>query len=150
MKNAGPWEIIQVINNKAYEVKLPEHLERAGLTPIFHPSKLHLAPTDPYPGQYQDPQPPILITTGDADDEGHEEWEIDDILDCRDTKCFGVQYKATYRGHWDQWNAAPPWQPWTDFKLAAERIREFHAAHPDKPPAPSYFDAERTARETSP
>jgi transposase InsO family protein len=71
MKNAGPWEIIRVINNKAYEVKLPEHLERAGLTPIFHPSKLHLAPTNPYPGQYQDPQPPILITNGD--DEDHEE-----------------------------------------------------------------------------
>jgi transposase InsO family protein len=150
MKNAGPWEIIRVINNKAYEVKLPEHLERAGLTPIFHPSKLHLAPTNPYPGQYQDPQPPILITTGDADDDGHEEWEIDEILDCRATKRFGVQYKATYRGHWDQWNAAPPWQPWTDFKLAAERIKDFHAAHPDKPRAPSYFDAVPTARETSP
>jgi hypothetical protein len=95
MKNAGLWEIIRVINNKAYEVKLPEHLEWAGLTPIFHPSKLHLAPTNPYPGQYQDPQPPILITTGE-DDKAHEEWEIDEILDCRDTKCFGVQYKATY------------------------------------------------------
>jgi hypothetical protein len=89
MKNAGPWEIICVINNKAYKVKLPEHLKRAGLTPIFYLSKLHLAPTNPYPGQYQDPQPPILITTGD-DDKGHEEWEIDEILDCRDTKCFGV------------------------------------------------------------
>jgi hypothetical protein len=88
-----------VINNKAYKVKLPEHLERAGLTPIFHPSKLYLAPTNPYPGQYQDPQPPILITTGDADDKGHEEWEINDILDYCNTKRFGVQYKATYWGH---------------------------------------------------
>jgi hypothetical protein len=111
----------------------------------MHPLKLYLAPTNHNPSQYQDPQPPILITTGDADDEGHEEWEINKILDCCDTKHFGVQYKATYQGSWDQWNAAPPWQLWTDFKLAAERIQDFHTAHPNKPRAPSYFDAEQTA-----
>jgi hypothetical protein len=50
IKNAGLWEIIYIINNKAYKVKLLEHLKQAGLTPIFHPLKLHLAPTNPYPG----------------------------------------------------------------------------------------------------
>jgi len=64
-KYAGPWPIKRVIDNKAYEVELPDYLEKSGLTPIFHPWKLHLAPSDPYPGQELEPQGPILLETAD-------------------------------------------------------------------------------------
>jgi hypothetical protein len=110
----GPWKITRVINNdKAYEVELPEDLKRANVTPIFHPWKLHLAPRNPFPGQCPDPQP-LVILTNDEEDE-HEEWEVLDVVDCRETKRYGVQYKARFMGNWDDWNANPSWQPWTDF-----------------------------------
>ena len=134
-KNAGPWKIIRNIDNKAYELEIPEHLKRVGLTPIFHPWKLHLAPTNPFPGQLIEPGPPILIQE-DAESSPHEEYEVLEIVDCRETKKYGTQYKATYIGSWDDWNANPPWQPWTDFIRAKEEIRKFHTDNKGKPNAP--------------
>ena len=134
-KNAGPWKIIRNIDNKAYELEIYEHLKRVGLTPIFHPWKLHLAPTNPFPGQLIEPGPPILIQE-DAESSPHEEYEVLEIVDCRETKKYGTQYKATYIGSWDVWNANPPWQPWTDFIRAKEEIRKFHTDNKGKPNAP--------------
>lgn len=36
-KNVGSWKIIRCIDNKAYELDIPEHLKQTGLTAIFHP-----------------------------------------------------------------------------------------------------------------
>ena len=60
-KNTGPWKIIRIIDNKAYELEIPDQLKNVGLTPIFHPWKLHLAPSNPLPGQVLSPGPPIAI-----------------------------------------------------------------------------------------
>ena len=139
LKNAGPWRIVRVIDNKAYELELPEYLKKAGLCPIFHPWKLHLAPNNPYPGQRQEPQEPFLIDDGDDDDGPHEEWQVLEVVDCRKTKRLGIQYKATYVGDWDEWNSAPPWQPWTDFKRAPDKIHAFHKRYPKKPKPPNFF-----------
>ena len=118
----------------------------AGLTPVFHPWKLHLAPKDPYPGQRQDPQPPILVTDGDADGLGvQEEWDVAEVVDCRETKRYGIQYKARFTGDWDEWNANPPWQPWTDFEHAATKVLDFHASHPNKPKPPGFFNSTTAA-----
>jgi hypothetical protein len=143
-KHAGPWPITRIIDNKAYELQLPDHMIAAGVTPVFHPWKLHLAPTNPYPGQVQEPQPPLLITEGSSDEQ-HEEWLVSEIVDCRETKRYGLQYKARFEGQWDEWNANPPWQPWTDFKHATDKVIQYHKKHRRKPPMPDYF-----ARETSP
>jgi len=137
-KYAGPWPIKRVIDNKAYELELPDYLEKSGLTPIFHPWKLHLAPSDPYPGQELEPQGPILITEN-PDNSDESEWEVLEVVDCRKTKRFGIQYKATFVGNWDEWNSNPPWQPWSDFKHAEDKILEFHRLYPDKPAPPGYF-----------
>ena len=37
LKNAGPWKISRIIDNKAYKLEIPQHMKDAGLTPIFHP-----------------------------------------------------------------------------------------------------------------
>ena len=37
LKNAGPWEIVKNINNKAYKLAIPKTLKDAGVTPIFYP-----------------------------------------------------------------------------------------------------------------
>ena len=56
-----------------------------------------------------------------------------EVVDCRQTKQYGVQYKAMYIGNWDEWNAAPLWQPWTDFEGSGDKTHEFHSSHPQKP-----------------
>lgn len=141
-KNAGPWPITRIIDNKAYELKLPQQMINDGVTPVFHPWKLHLAPNNPYPGQRREPQPPVMITV-DGETEPHPEWQVDCIVDCRETRRLGLQYKATFEGNWDEWNANPPWQPWTDFRNAPEKVLEFHNTHPDKPPPPNFFQLPR-------
>ena len=146
-KNAGPWPIIRIIDNKAYELRLPDHMLNDGVHPVFHPWKLHLAPNNPYPGQVQEPQPAIIVTGDeDGEDEPHEEWQVAEIVDCRETRKYGIQYKAQFEGNWDEWNANPPWQPWSDFKSAADKVIQYHLNHPEKPQIPYYF----AARETSP
>ena len=136
MKNAGPWKIIRNIANKAYELDIPQHMKDAGLTPVFHPWKLHLAPSNPFPGQILEPGPPVLVSSDD-EDEAHEEWEVLEVVDSRKTKKYGIQYKATYMGNWDEWNSNPPWQPYSDFENSKNKIRVFHKTHPQKPGPPS-------------
>ena len=99
IKNAGLWKIIQNIANKAYKLDIPQHMKDAGLTAIFHPWKLHLAPNDIFPGQILKPGPPILIESGDG--EVHNEWKVLEVVDSRQTKKYSIQYKATYMGNWD-------------------------------------------------
>ena len=134
-KNAGPWKIIRIIDNKAYELEIPDQLKNVDLTSIFHPWKLHLAPSNPFPGQVLPPGPPIAIVEND-EEEAHEEWEVLEIVDCRETRKFGVQYKATFVGNWDEWNANPYWQSWTDFKNSKDKILQYHREHPHKPKPP--------------
>ena len=66
------WKIICVIDNKAYKLDIPQDLKNTGLTLIFHSWKLHLALSNPYLGQVQEPQPAIMITESD-NNEAHEE-----------------------------------------------------------------------------
>ena len=95
-----------------------------GVHPVFHPWKLHLAPNNPYPGQVQEPQPTIIVTGDeDGEDELHEEWQVAEIVDCR-------RYEGS---NWDEWNANPPWQPWSDFKSVADKVIQYHLNHPEKP-----------------
>ncbi|KAL4864705.1 hypothetical protein BDV12DRAFT_188727 [Aspergillus spectabilis] len=98
----------------------------AGITPIFHPWKLHLPSEDPYPGQFEEPEPPILVQDINKSSP-HEEWDIYEI------------YKAIFEGLWDDWNSNPPWQIWRDFENAREKVLEYHCQHPKKPPPHKSF-----------
>ena len=97
LKNAGLWKIICNIANKTYKLDIPQQMKEAGLTPVFHLWKLHLAPSDPFPGQILEPGSPIMV--GDDD---HDKWKVLEVVDCQKTKRYGVQYKATYMGNWDE------------------------------------------------
>jgi transposase InsO family protein len=138
-KARGPWPIVRVIDNKAYELELPEHLRESGLTPIFHPWKLSLAARNPYPGQITDPDDHVILVTNARDDELHQEWEILQVIDCREHGVEGIQYKALFVGDWPQWNSDPPWQHWTDLIGAPDKVLEFHDKHPEKPKPPLFF-----------
>ena len=71
-KNVGPWKIIRIIKNKAYELEIRDQLKNVGLTPIFLLWKLHLAPSNPFPGQVLPSGQPIAITEND-EEEAHKE-----------------------------------------------------------------------------
>ena len=70
-KNADPWKIIRNIVNKAYKLDLPQQMKDAGLTAVFHPWKLHLAPSNAFLGQIVEPEPAILINKNN--EEAHKE-----------------------------------------------------------------------------
>ena len=72
MKNAGPWKIVCNIANKTYKLEISQQMKEAGLTPIFHLWKLHLAPTSPFSGQILKPGPPVLVSSSDGS-EAHKE-----------------------------------------------------------------------------
>ena len=38
-KNAGPWKIIRIIDNKAYKLEIPDQLKNVGLTHLRRPSE---------------------------------------------------------------------------------------------------------------
>ena len=59
-----------------------------------------------------------------------------EVVNCHQTKQYRVQYKATYVGNWDEWNAAPPWQLWTDFERSIDKIHKFYYTHSQKPKPP--------------
>ncbi|KAI5302022.1 hypothetical protein KEM56_001126 [Ascosphaera pollenicola] len=69
----------------------------------------------------------------------HDEWEVDEIVDCRATAAGDIEYKATFKGHWPAWNSNPPWQHWSDFTNSRAKIMAFHARHPGMPQPPSHF-----------
>ena len=96
MKNVGLWKILRNIANKAYELDIPQHMKDAGLTAIFHPWKLHLAPNDVFPGQILESGLPILIESGDK---AHDKWKVLEVVDSRQTKRYGIQYKTIYMGN---------------------------------------------------
>ena len=109
LKNVKPWEIIQNIDNKVYELAIPQNLKERGLTLIFHLWKLYLTPNNPFPGQILPPGPSIEISAeDDKNHEAHKEWKVLEIVNCRQTKQYSIQYKVTYIGNWDKWNASPP------------------------------------------
>ena len=73
LKNARPWEIIWNINNKAYELEIPQTLKYVGLTTIFHPWKLHLALNSLFSGQILPSNIPIKVSAENDDNEAHKE-----------------------------------------------------------------------------
>ena len=99
-KNAGLWKIVKNINNKAYKLDIPQQMKNAELTCIFHLWKLHLAPNSLFPGQILKFGLPIIFSSSNS--ETHNKWKVLEVVDLRQTKRYGLQYKATYMGNWDK------------------------------------------------
>ncbi|KZZ87013.1 Ribonuclease H-like protein [Ascosphaera apis ARSEF 7405] len=131
-KRDGPWPIIRIIDNKAFQIALPEYLSQRGVSPIFSPDRLTLSYSNPFPGQRNEAPPPSATM------DNHQEWILDEIIDCRVTRSNDHEYKATFVG-WPTWNSNPPWQHWTNFQHWTDKILAFHARHPHKPSPPQFF-----------
>lgn len=130
-KNAGSWKIIRCIDNKAYELNILEHFKQTDLTAIFYSWKLHLAFFNSFFEQVIQPDSSLLIQD-DFETISHEEYEMFEIIDCRDTKKYDIQYKTTYIGSWNDWNANSFWQSWSDFMNNRKKIIKFHVKNKKK------------------
>ena len=141
-KQIGPYEIVRVINNAAYELKLPDSMKKTH--PVFHPWLLHLDKSTPLPGQRRDAPPPVTTT------EGYTTHYVKEIVDSRlngrvkdrnpnpardptdRTTERMLQYKVAYEDHQD-YNRKPDWQDYTDVEDCPDFVADFHHKYPNKP-----------------
>ena len=85
MKNARPWRIVCNIDNKAYELDIPQQMRDVRLALIFHPWKLHLALNNLFSGQILKPRPPVLVSSSNKN-KTHEKWEVLKMVDLQKQK----------------------------------------------------------------
>jgi hypothetical protein len=117
-KYSGPYKIVEKISDVTYRLDLPPTLR---IHPVFHVSRLkryHERSQDlRIPGQENEtpPPPPVII-------DGHEEWEVEDILAKRMFRGRYPQYLVKWKGYPVE---ASTWQSESDLENAAEIVREF-------------------------
>ena len=131
----GPFKVVRAWTHH-YELELPHEL--ATIHRRFHTTLLRPAPTDPFPGQYNPPPPPIAI-----DEHGEKLWAIDAILASKRTSRH-FEYEILWRG------GERSWEPLHLVLTATASRREFHTRYPDqpKPSQPELQSAKtRVARE---
>ena len=130
-KNVDSWKIIRCIDNKTYELNISEHLKQTNLTIIFHSWKFHLTFSNSFSEQIIQSNSSLLIQN-DSETTSHEKYEMLEIIDCRDTKKYDIQYKTTYIESWNDWNANSFWQPWSDFMNNRKKVIKFHVKNKKK------------------
>ena len=130
-QNAGPYKI-SAMKGHSYVVDLPDYMKMSN---VFHADRLRKAATNPLPGQYEEPEPPVEI-------DGEPEFEVEKI---ESSRILGkkLQYKASWVGYDkdDEWHNA------SNFVGAPQKVKEFHDAYPDEPGPPMrlqvWLDASR-------
>jgi transposase InsO family protein len=121
-KNLGPFQVTRKISAHAFELKLPATMQ---VHPVFHVSLLRPAATDPLPGQHLGPPPPIVV-------DGFNEWEIDELLDCKIERRGRGKPSLKYLVKWSGYND-PTWEPERYIAHVKDLLRQFHQRYPDKP-----------------
>ena len=133
-KNLGPYTVLEVIDNSACKLDLPESLK---IYPVFHPWLLHLDRSEPLLGQIRQPPGPVSA----EDEEGKADFEALEVVDSKfDKRCNDPHtgrkgllfYKIKYVGH-DLYNQNPDWQPYWEATGCAELVANFHKKNPQKP-----------------
>lgn len=111
----GPFQITKRINEAAFRLALPAEL---GIHPTFHVSLLHRYVENEIPNRIQPPAPVTIV-------DGHEEHEIDSILDSQ-TYHGKLRYRVQFKGE----NAS--FREWVNAEdlHAEETVKKFHLEHP--------------------
>jgi hypothetical protein len=130
----GPFEVVHATSHTV-TLNLPENFE-CGRT--FHVDKVSM-----YHGPITADGRPSITTDLLANegrviqrtDKGKDiiEWKFEEILDIAKMDNGRWHYLVKWVGH------EPSWQPWGNLKGCDDIIREFHRAHPDKPPPPPWL-----------
>ena len=130
-KNMRSYKITRVINNSAYELRLPDSMKK--VFPVFHPWLLHRFVDDPLPEQKQSSSPPIHTNDDDAN---HDAKEILDFkIDKRrkdsvtgEKEC--LMYKIKYSGY-DNDEDSSIFQIYTDAADCPDLVVDFHYRYPN-------------------
>ena len=123
-RKLGPFEITRVINEQAYQLKLPESMK---INPVFHVSLLSQYKPNTLAGRTQPPPPPIGDITEGND---NREWEVEAILKTRFH--YGkLQYYVKWLGY--DGPDGKTWQTPEDVANAHELVTKFHEEHPMLP-----------------
>lgn len=110
----GRFKVLEKIGH-SFRLELPDTMR---IHDVFPADKLRKAASDPLPGQYNEPPPPINIT-------GNEEYEVEKILASR------KHYKSVeYRVAWKNYDLDLTWYKASDLKTSPHLLRDFHLANP--------------------
>ena len=102
----------------AYKLQFPASVKHH---PVQHVSLLDPAGNDPLPGQHHPPPPPVIV-----DEEGHEEWHVEEVLDSRIYR-RRLQYLVKWVGY-----DRSDWEP-AEGVNKFEAVDRFHQRYPEKP-----------------
>ena len=117
-KRFGPFKITEVLSTVMYRLDLPAAWR---IHNAFHAAVLHPYKETELHGPNFPETPPDLI-------EGHEEWEVDNVLASRRAgKAKTLQYLVRWKGFSE---AHDSWEPKRNLGNAVERVEEFHDKNP--------------------
>jgi hypothetical protein len=117
-KRFGPFKITEVLSTVTYRLDLPTTWK---IHNAFHAAVLHPYKEMELHGPNFTKAPPDLI-------EGHEEWEVDNVLASRHAgKAKTLQYLVRWRGFSE---AHYSWEPKRNLGNALLKVKEFHDKNP--------------------
>ncbi len=117
-RKSGPFEIIEVMENQNFKLKLPRRDRRY---PVFHVSRLEPYVENSFPNRNIEKPPPILVND-------ELEYEVNDILDSRIVNGV-LQYLVDWKGYPMEDRS---WENAEDIH-AARLVKKFHKKYPNKP-----------------
>jgi len=121
-KRYGQYEVKGKIGTHAYHLDLPNTMK---IHNVLHLSRLDLATNDPLERQIIPPPPPVEV-------EGEEEWQVQDVLDCK-----FVRNRLRYLVKWEGYNETR-WEP-AESISELKAVDDFHKRYPLKPgPLPDH------------
>nr|POF13521.1 transposon tf2-11 polyprotein [Quercus suber] len=111
----GPFQVTEKIGLQAYRLQLTKSMSR--IHPVFHVSLL-----EPYQGGKDTEPPPEEI-------DGHEEYEVEAIVDKGFDQDGTVKYLTKWKGYGHEHNS---WEPAAHLRHAAEALAQFEKDHTPK------------------
>jgi hypothetical protein len=119
-KRLGPFPITRIINENAYELKLPRtwHIHN-----VFNVSELH--PYNPPTIPQQKKVPPLLVEI-----EGELEYDVEKVIDSRMRRGH-LEYLVKWDGYTSEHNT---WEPEANLLPRSKKaVQDFHQIHPGAP-----------------
>jgi hypothetical protein len=110
-RHLGPFEILEKLSERAYQLDLPEHLKIHNVFYVRLLSKVK-----------EDESRPILREPGPLEVEGEEEYEVEEIVDSEHHP-NGWYYRVKWKGYGPESNT---WEPRANLEHAEKILKQYH------------------------